>query len=75
MILVQNAPRPSSPLDAVESPVGARGPRGALLRFRSEASYFPRSPRMYGSPSAAGAPIRLRVASREPITSTMIVNA
>jgi hypothetical protein len=37
--------------------------------------YFPRSPRMYGTPNAAGEPSRLRMASREPITSTMTVNA
>ena len=30
----------------------------------------PRSPRTYGRPSAAGAPTRLRTASREPMTTT-----
>lgn len=45
-----------------------------LCVLRGE-NHFPRSPRIYGSPNAAGAPIRLRMDSREPITSTMTVNA
>ena len=35
--------------------------------------YKPRSPRMYGTPNAAGAPSRFRIAAREPSTSAKIV--
>ena len=57
------------------SPRPAHALRASPANLCLPAGYFPRSPRMYGSPRAAGAPIRLRVASREPITSTMIVKA
>lgn len=35
----------------------------------------PRSPRTYGKPNAAGAPIRLRIAAREPMIKTTMVSA
>ena len=44
-------------------------------RRDAPAAQRPRSPRTYGMPSAAGAPIRLRIASRDPTTSTTITRA
>ena len=64
----------------------ARGSRGVADRRRDRPvagaaaprvgpRYRPRSPRTYGMPSAAGAPIRLRIASRDPSTSATSTSA
>ena len=45
------------------------------IEWDREDPISPPHARMYGSPRAAGAPIRLRVDSREPMTRTMTVNA
>ncbi|MCB9076491.1 MAG: gamma-glutamyl-gamma-aminobutyrate hydrolase family protein [Anaerolineaceae bacterium] len=46
----------------------------SMNSMNSRTSYAPRSPRTYGIPSAAGAPNRLRIASRDEKTRARIVN-